>query len=133
MSNSNVFELFTSKENIQIIKDSISLTIQNEYQQKIGNRYDELIENKMTELMKKVDNKIPTGKTKSEYILMMNKKLITAFLLPTIRANAIKEKSRSQGQTQGQKKIYDDPQDLLKQNKNRDDFIRPGINEQFND
>ncbi len=124
MSNSsNVFELFTSKENIKIIKDSISITIQNEYQQKIGNRYDDLIENKMNELMKKVDNKVPDGKTKGEYILMMNKKLISAFLLPTIRANAIKEKSRSQsqGQSQLQKRVYDDPQDLLKQNKVRDD------------
>lgn len=124
MSNSsNVFDLFISKENIKIIKDSISITIQNEYQQKIGNRYDDLIENKMNELMKKVDNKVPDGKSKGEYILMMNKKLISTFLLPTIRANAIKEKSRSQTQMQGQsqKRVYDDPQDLLKQNKVRDD------------
>ena len=122
---SNVFDLFTSKENIKIIKDSITSTIQNEYQQKIGNRYDDLIENKMNELMKKVDNKVPDGKTKSEYILMMNKKLISAFLLPTIRANAIKEKSRlqtqTQAQSQAQKRVYDDPQDLLKQNKVRDE------------
>lgn len=124
MNNSNIFELFTSKENIQIIKDSIASTIQNEYQQKIGNRYDDLIENKMTELMKRVDNKVPDGKSKKDYILMMNKKLISTFLLPTIRANAIKEKSRVQTQTQGQKRVYDDPQDLLKQNKVRDNDSR---------
>lgn len=135
MSNSsNVFELFTSKENIKIIKDSISITIQNEYQQKIGNRYDDLIESKMNELMKKVDNKVPDGKTKGEYVLMMNKKLISAFLLPTIRANAIKEKSRPHSQVQ--KRVYDDPQDLLKQNKVQDDDSRyskiPNRDDQFN-
>ncbi len=119
MSNSNIFDLFTSKENIHIIKESISSTIQNDYQQKIGNRYDDLIENKMKELMKRVDNKVPEGKSKKDYILMMNKKLISTFLLPTIRANAIKEKSRNQPPIS--KKIYDDPQDLLKQNKVRDD------------
>jgi hypothetical protein len=114
----SVFELFLSKENIKTIKESISITVHNEFQQKIGNRYDDLIENKMKELTQRVSDKIPDGKSKKDYILMMNKKLIS-LILPTIRANAIKEKPKTN--IQQTKKIYDDPQDLLKQNKVRDD------------
>ncbi len=114
----SVFELFLSKENIKTIKESISITVQNEFQQKIGNRYDDLIENKMKELTQRVSDKIPDGKSKKDYILMMNKKLIS-LILPTIRANAIKEKPKTN--LQPPKRIYDDPQDLLKQNKVRDD------------
>ncbi len=112
----SVFELFLSKENIKNIKESISITVQNEFQQKIGNRYDDLIENKMKELTQRVSDKIPDGKSKKDYILMMNKKLIS-LILPTIRANAIKEKPKTNVQIP--KRVYDDPQDLLKKDYNQ--------------
>ncbi len=111
----SIFDLFLSKENIKNIKESISITINNEFQQKIGNRYDDLIENKMKELTQRVSDKVPEGKSKKDYILMMNKKLIS-IILPTIRANAIKEKPKTNIPTS--KKIYDDPQDLLKKDNN---------------
>ena len=135
---SGVFDIFQSKENVTIIRENISQTIEGEYGQKIAYRYDTLIEGKMRELISRVPEKVPADKTKKEYILMMNKKLIS-MVLPTIRANAIKERGRSgstgtgaanslypgQGGAQGKPRtpMMEDPQDLLR---------GPGAREQFN-
>lgn len=129
-SSGGVFEIFQSKENAGIIRENVSQTIEAEYGQKIGYRYDTLIESNMRALISKVPEKVPEGKSKKEYILMMNKKLIS-MILPTIRANAIKEKGR--GGTGGvpnttnkpRAPMMDDPLDLLK-------GPGPGTREQFN-
>ncbi len=124
----SVFDLFQSKENVQIIREHIAQTIESDYQQKIGFRYDGLIEAKMKELISQVPEKVPEGKTKKEYLLMMNKKLIS-MVLPTVKANAIKERGRGPGGTGGNtgnkspRPMIEDPQDLLR---------GPGAREQFN-
>ncbi len=118
---SGIFDLFSSKKNVDNIRDNISSTILNEFNQKIGNRYDGLIETKIKEVMSKVSEKVPEGKNPKEYILMMNKKVIS-LVIPTVRANALKEKPK---QEVVRKRLYDDPLDLLKkENKNDDSSFR---------
>ncbi len=120
----SIFDLFSSKKNLENIRDNISKTIDDEFHQKIGLRYDPLIESKVKEVMSRVSEKVPDGKSPKEYIMMMNKKVIS-LVLPTVRANALKDKPK---QEVIRKRVYDDPQDLLK----RRDGDDHGVREQFN-
>ncbi len=127
-----VFDLFSSKKNIQNIRDTISETIEHEFHFKIGLRYDPLIESKVKEVMTKVSDQVPEGKSVKDYILMMNKKVIS-LVLPTIRANALKEKSRSHLPETNRKMpshVLDDPQDLLKRGNTR--LVPEPVDAQFN-
>ncbi len=118
----SVFETFRSKENINIIRENIESQIEKEYNQKFGHRYDLLIENKMKELISKIPEKVPEDRSKKDYLLQMNKKLIQ-MVLPTIKANAIKERPK---QEQPRKPAFlDDPQDILQRNGAREQFNLP--------
>ncbi len=127
---SDIFKLFSSKKNIENIRDHITNTIQNEFQQNIGLRYDPLIETKVKEVASKVSDQLPEGKSLKDYVILMNKKVIS-LVLPTIRANALKEKPKSNSGS-GSRRIFDDPQDLLKRRENPGIEKNDSIREQFN-
>lgn len=129
----SAFDIFQSRQNRDVVRELIAKQIEDEYGQKIGRRYDPLMDDVMKHIMENISEEVPKGMTRESYVVLMNKKLISK-MMPTMKANAVKEKPKTMNMKRpptGRMTYMEDPQEALRNRGAQETHRRREVEEVF--